>query len=406
VAACSGLAFLTKSWIGPGLICAPVLVAAVVDATVQRDRRFLLHVAPRALLAAGIGTIALGLPWALAVAAAPNGGWARVRECLVTEYVGRTLDGANGLVKGAHRKGALYYVPSILGAVFPWTLALPALWKGGTWRPSRRGGRTAWLLVVVAAGLACLSIPSGKRALYLVPLLPALSAALGVWLARAGTFRGGAWDRATLTLLAVALALGGAVCGAATAWAAAEGPIPGAAGPEVANVAAALGPARLAVLAAASLAAGLLAVHALTRRSHGPAAFARTTAVAVLGAYLVWLGAVRAAMDPSKELRTGALAAAALVPPAEPLLGLGCDETTVAILPFYAGRTLVNFPDAKDAAAALRNGPGRHLIILQRDPEGVLRRQPPEFLRESLRLVGTVPVALDRGLAVYEWKRP
>ena len=118
------------------------------------------------------------------------------------------------------------------------------------------------------------------------------------------------------------------------------------------------------------------------------------------------LGVVRAAVDRVKELRTGAVAAAALVPPDEPLLGLDCDETTLAVLPFYTGRILENFATAEEAAKALRGGPGRHLLVLQRDPEGPLQREPPAFLRNRLRLVATVPLAMDRGIAVFAWTEP
>ncbi|HEY6322363.1 MAG TPA: glycosyltransferase family 39 protein, partial [Thermoanaerobaculia bacterium] len=140
------LAFLAKGVVGIGLALAPpllFLLLAAAGAAGRGGAAGLWHgwrgtarlLAPLALLGVPLFA-AIVLPWAVALLR--EGGWAAVRECLVGNTVGRLLSTAAGRAYG-HRQPFWYYLPAGAAALLPWTLALPAMLRGGG--RVRGGGR-------------------------------------------------------------------------------------------------------------------------------------------------------------------------------------------------------------------------------------------------------------------------
>jgi 4-amino-4-deoxy-L-arabinose transferase-like glycosyltransferase len=361
---CAGLAFLAKAWIGPILLAGPPLAASLV----ARERGALRRLAIPAALACGGGVLLLGLPWALALGS--TAGWHLVRVCLVDNAVGRAVGGAEYAAFG-HARGPLYYLLAFPASFLPWTIVLPAAVAGAP--------RARRLALLVAAGLLLLSIPSGKRDLYALPLFPAASAVVGTWISRPGSRFG----RASLAVLVGALVLAWAGCAAALAALASDrvpapwqGFVHGSA---------------LVAATAVLFALGAAATAFCARREPGRAAVA-----SALGLAFLFHAAVRPIVDPIKDLRPGSLEIAAAVPEAEPLLGFALDETTRAVLPFYTRRTIRSVDRPELALAELRSGPSRHLVVTD-SGEGKLG---DEARRHLVRVAG-VRLGATRSAAVY-----
>jgi 4-amino-4-deoxy-L-arabinose transferase-like glycosyltransferase len=83
-----------------------------------------------------------------------------------------------------HSQPWYYYVPVLLGALFPWTLLLPLLAR----RSAAWDERQRFLLATVAFGFVVFSASVNKLPGYLVPLLPALFILLGVRFVTARTW--------------------------------------------------------------------------------------------------------------------------------------------------------------------------------------------------------------------------
>ena len=396
VGALSGLAFLTKAWIGPALLCAPPILAwaAMGDwATVKR-------VLPRAFVASVLGVAAIGLPWVMALAHTPGGGWPAVTECLVNQSVGRSI-GGEGASKLGHANPPWYYTYTALLVLAPWCLAIPAMVKGSTLARSWRGGRTLWLGLIFVTGVLLLSIPSGKRDLYLMPLLPAASVPVGVWLSRVGSRRGGAWDTKScrgLTALAWTITT---VVGLCIAYASRGGPLPKSL----------VDPAReLAYrdFGFGAIVVGLTCLAAAiwvrrVRRMVPPVPVRTAWALVLLFAFLHT--AVRPLLDPLRDMSAGSREIAALVPANERFVAFDADETTLGVVPFHSGRVLENIKGRNDsetvrmALDALESGSAGHLVVMDSD----VRKLTPA-LKQRLDLVKTVRVSATRDVNVYVLK--
>lgn len=379
----AGLAFLTKAWIGPILLAGPPMMAAAF----AREWSFLRRTALPLALACFAGLLLLGLPWVLCLA--HGSGWELVRVCLVDNAVGRTVGGAKYAAFG-HARGPFEYLFTFPASFLPWTIALPAALAGKTLAPDWRLGRARFLGLLVLAGLVLLSIPSGKRDLYALPLFPAASVVPGVWLSRIGSRRGSALDWAAVAALFAVLGLFCAA-GSAALVAVLAGEVP----PRLAEIAAALLVARgRGVLAAAAvvLALSALTIFVLALRRTAPA---RSGALAALGFALLVHAGLRPLIDPVKDLRRGALEAA---DPGGPLLGFQLDETTLAVVPFYSGRFVRNLEEPDRVLPELERGPARGLLLMQ----GAERRLDGETLRQ-LEKVKDVRFNPTRSLSLYRW---
>jgi 4-amino-4-deoxy-L-arabinose transferase-like glycosyltransferase len=330
---CTGLAFLTKGPIGPILAFGPPCVAALA----LREGRWL----PRALAWCALGTLALGLPWVLALGA--GHGWDKVRVCLVDNTLGRGL-GSQGTGFG-HERGPFYYLTAFPLMAAPWILVLPALLRSPALRRAR------FLAVLVLAGVLLLSIPSGKRELYLLPLLPAAAAVAGVFLARAGA-------GATLRAIAIVYALLAAA---------------------------------VAVLLAPLFAIAALCFARIAFRPRTPELLAAALALTFVGQLVL-----RPILDTRKSMRAGVLELSASIPSGEELVGYDLDETTLAVVPFYSGRLLRDLRRAGDPVQMPDPRRSRHLVLLQKR-----RDRLPPGLAGLYDCVHTVELVEGRELAVY-----
>jgi 4-amino-4-deoxy-L-arabinose transferase-like glycosyltransferase len=335
---CTGLAFLTKGPIGPILVAGPPILAALA----LRDWRWL----PRAFAWCALGTLLLGLPWVLALGL--NHGWDKVRVCLVDNTIGRGLGGAESQkLNFGHERPLYYYLGAFPMMVAPWILILPALLR------SPRLKRARFLALLVLAGVLLLSIPSGKRELYVAPLFPAAAAVVGAFLVRTRS-------RATLSAVALVYMLAaGAACWFAFGDLVRFAP-----------------PFAIAVVCFALLAyrprvSTLLA-----------AALAFTFVAQLLG---------RPMIDPQKNMRPGVLELSASIPAGEELVGYDLDETTLAVVPFYSGRLLRDLRTAGDPV--LRP---RHLVVLEKH-----RAKLPAELADLYDYEHEVVLVEGRELAVY-----
>lgn len=99
-----------------------------------------------------------------------------LREILGPQIAGR-------IVNSWHHAAPWWYYLAALPLVWlPWTLLVPFIdwWKAArrlpaAWKTRREDGGRGWLWLTIIGGLALLSAVSGKIAIYLLPLLPALA---------------------------------------------------------------------------------------------------------------------------------------------------------------------------------------------------------------------------------------
>ena len=392
IGACTALAFLTKALIGPILLLGPPIVAAAIG----REWRFLRHALPRATLWCTVFMIALGLPWVLALAS--TGGWSAVRVCLIDNTIGRSLPGVKQ--EFGHEARWYYYFTTLPVDMLPWTLALPALVMSGALRASWRGGRARFLAIAFVAGIALLSIPASKRGLYVVPLFPAMAAAIGAWLSRAGAERANRIDRATpATLLGVLALLCLAIAGIG-AWVHAGGAVPERLESGVAYLRE-HGASSLWIIA--TCAATIVGVAAASYAARASSLTSERLTVAVarcaLATILVWHGVLTPLIDPLKDMRDGTRELVSRVPAAEPLLGISLDETTRAIIPYYSGRLVENAPSSEHALAKLSSGACHHLFVMP-----VAEPQLDPALSARLHLVEHKMLNANRSLDLFAFE--
>jgi 4-amino-4-deoxy-L-arabinose transferase-like glycosyltransferase len=152
-----GLAMLAKGLV-PVVLAAPLL-------WVGRRR-------PLDLLAMGLAALAVATPWYLQVWRV-NGG-AFIDEFFWKHHFARLVS-----EEIQHAQPWWFFVPVLLGLLFPWSPALAAL-RGLDWSELRR----LLLLLWAAWGLLFFSAATNKLPGYILPLLPAFAALIGIGCAR------------------------------------------------------------------------------------------------------------------------------------------------------------------------------------------------------------------------------
>lgn len=381
----TGLAFMTKGVVGPVLALAPPLLALFLTG----ERRLAFSLALRAGCASLAAIALFGVPWAVALAR-HDGGWGNVYECVVAQVLARSLGGTAKI--SGHTHGPAYYLLQLPLSCAPWIVAAPALVVSGA---LRRGDAAPWLrrlAVALLAGVVLLSIPSGKRGSYLVPLFPLLAALFGGWLAQARADC--TIERITVRVLigVVALAsLGLAAFAGALQFHQLER------WPQLAPLGGAeLTPLRWMVVAAGlvTLVIALRALKATAAKTPRPLALAAVPPL--LAMLLVSHVLVRPLLDPVKGLKAGAIAVATAVPAGEPLLAVDPDETTLAVVPFYGGRLVVEIP-REGLVAEMEHRGARHLLVME---NGFGRL--PEEARAHLKPVRTIEFTPTRSVELLE----
>jgi Dolichyl-phosphate-mannose-protein mannosyltransferase len=422
IGACTALAFLTKALIGPILLIGPPIVAAAL----MREWRFLRHALPRASAWCVVFLVALGLPWVLALA--HTGGWSAVRVCLVDNTIGRSLPGVKQ--EFGHEGRWYYYFTTVPVDMLPWTLVLPAFATSRALRANGRGGRARFLGLAFAAGFVLLSIPASKRGLYIVPLLPALAASIGVWLSRVGlpAVRSehprskrtgsestgsertgsepgdskpgsseyiGRFDRATLITLACTIAIVCLAIAGLGAWIVAGGTVPQRLDEGIAYLRDRRASSSWIAAACSAAVVGLAAAWFGTRRR----SLARACVGLTLATIFVWHIALTPFIDPLKDMGDGTRELVARVPESESLVGLSLDETTRSVIPYYSGRLVENSPSSEHALGKLTSGSSRHLFLMP----GAESQVDPA-LRKRMQLVEHKMLNANRALDLYAFE--
>jgi 4-amino-4-deoxy-L-arabinose transferase-like glycosyltransferase len=414
------VAFLSKGVVGIGLALGPPVIYLLATgvaagraasprggpASTRRDLAATLRLlAPLAVLGVPLFA-AVVLPWALALLR--EAGWPALRETLVGNTVGRLLATEAGRAYG-HRQPFWYYLPAGAAALLPWTLALPALLRGTGGFDGRATSRESGtsdsntlataeheaarqavsaeaaedarrlLIASFFIGVALLSLAASKRSLYLVPLMPGLAIPVGLWLDRLGRDDESRWDRRTaLALLALAallppvLWLGG--------WAAFRGVFHSF---PVGPLRAQLTTGHLAAAGGGAAAAAVMLLHRFARHLRaGTTPAGAWLVIPYLALALVYQTAIKAVIDPLKNLHDLTTAIARLDPGPGPVVAYRPSETTLGIVEFDLGRGVRALSTPAEMAAFFADRPTGRLVL----SIDALRHLPPD-LRAHLRLL-------------------
>ena len=339
-----GLAVLTK---GPVGILVPVLVMASFLAWERR-----------------IGNLRRAFPWwgyflsfgpglawiAAAIMLAPPGFFG---EAVVDNLFGRFFAGSS------HDRPFYYYLYQFPAETLPWFLLAPVVWWAARHSvfvaSASDEERRAWrfLLAWVAATFVFFTLSTGKRGLYLVPLLPAvallLADALGRWVEAA--------HRIPVAFHAATGVLGAALVGGGI-FVALRDPLQN----EMASLATGMAVVTIVGLAViAQLTLWRARVHLRMRLA--------VPVVAMWALLLVVFTVVFPALDPGKSPRPIAEAAAALTPDGESI-GLVGDEQMAGGLVYYGHRHVEALDDAASIARFIGAG-GRAIVIEEKKRERI-----------------------------------
>jgi 4-amino-4-deoxy-L-arabinose transferase-like glycosyltransferase len=374
IAVALALAFLVKGVVAVGLGAGPPVIYLLLTRRRMAWRDLRPLVLP-CLISFGL----LVVPWALALQRA--GGWGGLRECLLRNTAGRFVTMAQTRRYG-HAQPFYYYLKVGPPLLLPWILALPAMLRAGALRVGARGGEARRLLLASAGlGVLLLSAATTKREIYLLPLLPAWSAAVSWWLA--GVVEqgpDGAWDRRTLKALAgfaVLLPLLLGIAALTVAWA-----------PRVsrrlAELRGAVTPGGLAVYGLAGLALAVLVAVFLSRGWGAGPWVIRLAAALVLVSLGLETGLLALA-DPVKRMSEMTAAVARSFSRTGPIpayLPVGSNESVYGILEFEIGRRTLPLRTPAELAAWMRDHPGAPVLFRMKQA-----RRLPASLRRGLRFV-------------------
>lgn len=332
-----GAAALTKGPVG----WLPVLAIGVYLAWEGRARDL-----PRLLPVWGL-LLSVGpvLVWIGGATALAPGGF--FREAVVENLAGRFLSASS------HVRPLYYYLYQLPADALPWTL----LWPVVAWHGVRalRGGaeeRRPWRLLFAWVGvpLIVLSLSSGKRGLYLLPVFPALSLMTGATLARLLERPAGApaWMGRGVLALGAGLCLGGAAVALVG-------------GVEPAGQSGFGVPAETGVAVAGIAALGMLAAGVARRVTGRSTASLGVGLASLLALELFVFLRIYPSYDLEKSPRPIAVRAAQLTAPDEPV-GVFDDEGLAGGIVYYANRRVEILPRPEDVARFLDGG-GRYVIL-------------------------------------------
>lgn len=180
----AGLGFLDK---GPLALLVPALVLVPLA---WRERRWPLQgsrvlrpvaLSPRALVLGAFACVIVAAPWYIAMTATHG------RAYLESFFIGDNLE-RFATDRFNSPRAVWFYVPIVIGGVFPWTAYLLVLpWRRAFAVLRRRAVLTSeeWrLLVWAAAPLLFFTMSIGKQPRYILPVLPPLALLLGASIAK------------------------------------------------------------------------------------------------------------------------------------------------------------------------------------------------------------------------------
>jgi 4-amino-4-deoxy-L-arabinose transferase-like glycosyltransferase len=205
-----GFGVLTK---GPVAAALPALVFGIyllVHGELKRVTRMMI---PLGLVV----VLAIVVPWYAALY--HRYGWTYITSFIVGENIARYTEGLGV----EQRRGWLFYLPVVFSDSFPWSLCLfgaAGLWLADRRRaagldgppdPGFRVRTLLWLWILVIVGFFTFS--AAKQDLYIFPIVPAVAALAGSFIARRNADRAPARPRslrATAALIGLLLAVAGA----------------------------------------------------------------------------------------------------------------------------------------------------------------------------------------------------
>ena len=201
-----GLGVLTK---GPVAAAIPMLVFLAYLAVHGEIRRLREMMIPAGTLIA----LAVAAPWYVLLYA--EHGWTYITEFFIGENLGRFTE-----TVGVQARGPFFYLPVVFTDALPWSLCVPAIviaWWHERARLDLHHRIRTLLLLWVAIIVLVFSLSQTKQDLYIFPIVAAIAALGGDWVARtmdvgpaAASKRGRGWLTGTLLTLAAVLIAAGA----------------------------------------------------------------------------------------------------------------------------------------------------------------------------------------------------
>ncbi len=205
-----GFGVLTK---GPVAAALPALVFGIYLLLHGEVKRVTTMMVPLGLVV----VLAIVVPWYAALY--HRYGWTYITSFIVGENIARYTEGLGV----EQRRGWLFYLPVVFSDSFPWSLCLfgaAGLWLADRRRSAALDGppdpgfriRTLlWLWILVIVGFFTFS--AAKQDLYIFPIVPAVAALAGSFIARRNADKAPARPRslrATAALIGLLLAVAGA----------------------------------------------------------------------------------------------------------------------------------------------------------------------------------------------------
>ena len=168
-----GLGVLTK---GPVAAAIPLLVFLVYLAVHGELRRLREMMIPAGTMIA----LAVAAPWYVLLYA--QHGWTYITSFFIGENVGRFTE-----TVGVQARGPFFYIPVVFHDALPWSLCLPAVivaWARARQRGDVHQRLRTLLLLWIGVTVAVFSLSQTKQDLYIFPIVTAIAALGGDWVAR------------------------------------------------------------------------------------------------------------------------------------------------------------------------------------------------------------------------------
>ena len=202
-----GLGVLTK---GP----VAAVIPFVVFLTYLAVHRELGRVREMMIPAGALIALLIVAPWYVALY--QQHGWTYITGFFIGENIGRFTE-----TVGVQQRGPFFYLPVLFHDMLPWSLCLPAvvyMWRRDRGRQQDQSFRLRTLLLLwISVTVVLFSMSQTKQDLYIFPIVAAVAALGGDWVARSVSLpwqpeQSDRWFTGTLSVVGIVMVvLGGAV---------------------------------------------------------------------------------------------------------------------------------------------------------------------------------------------------